>query len=168
MVGPEAMGQLAMLKVRVRFGTAQKEVEKAFDAAARELQLPREEIEELSVPDCGLTSVGVREDAFGDYRVSVEVKGSDVEVSWFDEKGKSLKSIPASVKKEHAEDWKDLQGDIKDLQALISAQKERIDGLFLEQKTWPAAVWRERYIDHPVVGTIGRRAIWCVDGMAGQ
>ena len=33
MVGPEAMGQLAMLKVRVRFGTAQKEVEKAFDAA---------------------------------------------------------------------------------------------------------------------------------------
>ena len=48
------MGQLAMLKVRVRFGTAQKEVEKAFDAAARELQLPREEIEELSVPDCGL------------------------------------------------------------------------------------------------------------------
>ena len=55
MVGPEAMGQLAMLKVRVRFGTAQKEVEKAFDAAARELQLPREEVEELSVPDCGLT-----------------------------------------------------------------------------------------------------------------
>jgi Domain of unknown function (DUF4132) len=166
MVGPEAMGQLAMLKVRVRFGTAQKEVEKAFDTAARELQLPREEIEELSVPDCGLTSVGVREDAFGDYRVRVEVKGSDVEVSWFDGKGKSLKSIPVAVKKEHAEDWKDLQGDIKDLQALISAQKDRIDGLFLEQKTWPAGVWRERYIDHPVVGTIGRRLIWCVDGVA--
>jgi hypothetical protein len=49
---------------------------------------------------------------------------------------------------------------------MISAQKERIDGLFLEQKTWPAGVWRERYIDHPVVGTIGRRLIWCVDGVA--
>ena len=36
MVGPESMGQLAMLKVRVRFGTAQKEIEKAFDAAPRE------------------------------------------------------------------------------------------------------------------------------------
>lgn len=166
MVGPEAMGQLAMLKVRVRFGTAQKEVEKAFDTAARELQLPREEIEELSVPDCGLTNVGVREEALGDYRVRVEVKGSDVEVSWFDGKGKSLKSVPTPVKKEHAEDWRDLQGDIKDLQAMISAQKERIDGLFLEQKTWPAGVWRERYIDHPVVGTIGRRLIWCVDGVA--
>jgi hypothetical protein len=49
---------------------------------------------------------------------------------------------------------------------LISAQKERIDGLFLEQKTWLASVWRERCIDHPVVGTIGRRQIWCVDGVA--
>jgi hypothetical protein len=160
------MGQLAMLKVRVRFGTAQKEVEKAFDAAARELQLPREEIEELSVPNCGLGSVGLREEAIGDYRVRVEVKGSDVEVNWFDGKGKPLKSVPAVVKKEHAEDWKELQGDIKDLQAMISAQKERIDGLFLEQKTWPVGVWRERYIDHPIVGTIGRRLIWCVDGAA--
>lgn len=166
MVGPEAMGQLAMLKVRVRFRTAQHEVEKAFDAAARELQLPREEIEELSVPDCGLAKVGAREDVLGDYRVRVEVNGSDVEVSWFDGKGKLLKSAPVSVKKEYAEDWKDLQADIKDLQAMISAQKERIDGLFLEQKTWPASVWRERYIDHPVVGTIGRRLIWCVDDVA--
>jgi Domain of unknown function (DUF4132) len=166
MVGPEAMGQLAMLKVRVRFGTAQKEVEKAFDAAARELQLPRNEIEELSVPDCGLGSVGLREEVIGDYRVRVDVRGSDVEVSWFDEKGKPLKSVPGAVKKEHAEDWKDLQGDVKDLQAMISAQKERIDGLFLEQKTWSADVWRERYIDHPMVGTIGRRLIWCVDGAA--
>jgi hypothetical protein len=31
-------GQLAMLKVRVLFGTAQKEVEKAFDAAGAELR----------------------------------------------------------------------------------------------------------------------------------
>ena len=163
MVGPEAMGQLAMLKVRVRFGTAQREVEKAFDAAARELQLPREEIEELSVPDCGLGSVGLREETFGDYRVRVEVQGSDVKVSWFDKNGKPLKSVPASVKKEHSEDWKDLQGDVKDLQGMISAQKERIDGVFLEQKNWTAGLWRERYIDHPVVGTIGRRLIWCVN-----
>ena len=166
MVGPEAMGQLAMLKVRVRFGTAQKEVEKAFDAAARELQLPRDEIEELSVPHCGLKSVGFREEVLGDYRVRVDVKASDVEVSWFDGKGKPLKSVPAAAKKAHAEGWKDLQGDIKDLQAMISAQKERIDGLFLEQKRWPAGVWRERYIDHPVVGTIGRRLIWCVNEVA--
>src|SRR5260370_7847063 len=61
MVSPETMGQLAMLKVRVRFGTAQKEIEKAFDAAAAALELPRDQIEEMSAPSCGLESAGRRD-----------------------------------------------------------------------------------------------------------
>ena len=160
MLGPEAMSQLAMLKVRVRFGTAQKEIEKAFDAAARALSLPRNEVEEISVPDCGLQSVGLREETFGDYRVRVEVNSSDVVTTWFDGKGKMLKAVPAAVKRDHAEDWKELQGDLKDLAMTISAQKERIDNLLIEQRTWPVQVWRERYLDHPLVGTIARRLIW--------
>src|SRR5205814_8041839 len=47
---PEAVGQLAMLKVRVKFGTAQKEIEKAFNIAAEALGLPRDQIEEMGVP----------------------------------------------------------------------------------------------------------------------
>ena len=166
MLGPEAMSQLAMLKVRVRFGTAQKEIEKAFDAAARALNLPRNEVEEISVPDCGLQSVGLREETFGDYRVRVEVNSSDVVTTWFDGKGKMLKAVPAAVKRDHAEDWKELQGDLKDLAMTISAQKERIDNLLIEQRTWPVQVWRERYLDHPLVGTIARRLIWKVNGNA--
>lgn len=166
MLGTEAMSQLAMLKVRVRFGTAQKEIEKAFDAAGRELNLPREEVEEISVPDCGLQSVGLREEVFGNYRVRIDVRSSDVVATWFDAQGKALKSVPGAVKREYAEDWKDLQGDLKDLSMTISAQKERIDGLFLERRSWPSEVWRERYLEHPVVGTIARRLIWSIDGQS--
>ena len=50
----EAVGHLAMLKVRVRFGTAQKEIEKAFNAAAEALSLPRDQIDEMAVPSYGL------------------------------------------------------------------------------------------------------------------
>src|SRR5204863_4032139 len=32
--------------------------------------------------------------------------------------------------------------------------------LFLARKSWPLAAWRERYLDHPLVGTIARRLIW--------
>ena len=46
------------------------------------------------------------------------------------------------------------------------AQKERIDNLLIEQRTWPVQVWRERYLDHPLVGTIARRLIWKVNGNA--
>ena len=32
--------------------------------------------------------------------------------------------------------------------------------MFLLEKRWPAGVWRERYLDHPLVGTLARRLIW--------
>jgi hypothetical protein len=43
---------------------------------------------------------------------------------------------------------------------MLPAQRERLDGLFLAQKSWPLAVWRERYLDHPLVGVLARRMIW--------
>jgi hypothetical protein len=166
MVSPESIGQLAMLKVRVRFGTAQKEIEKAFDAAAAALQLPRDQIEEMSVPACGLDTVGRRQETFGEYRAELTVTGSDAALKWFDGKGKQLKSAPTAVKRDDPDTLKELQQGIKDIDAMLTAQRDRIDAMFLEQKRWSVPVWRERYLDHPLVGTIARRLIWCVAGTA--
>ena len=161
----EAVGQLAMLKVRVKFGTAQKEIEKAFDAAATALNLPRDQIEELGIPAYGMEDVGHRLEEFGNYRAELVVTGSDTELKWTDSTGKLLKSIPAKVKNEFKEDLKELQQSLKDIQSMLPAQRDRIDGLFLLQKSWSISEWRERYHDHPLVGTIGRRLIWCLDGI---
>lgn len=160
----EAVGQLAMLKVRVKFGSAQKEIEKAFDAAAAALELPRDQIEELGVPSYGLEEVGKLTETLGDYKAELIVTGSDAALTWFDEKGKQLKSIPAKVKSEHKEELKELQQSLKDIQSMLPAQRDRIDALFLAQKTWSMRDWRERYHDHPLVGTIAQRLIWLVDG----
>ncbi|HEX4070280.1 MAG TPA: DUF4132 domain-containing protein, partial [Planctomycetaceae bacterium] len=160
----EAVGQLAMLKLRVKFATAQKEIGKAFDATAAALALPRDEIEELGVPSYGMEEVGRRQEEFGDYRAELDVTGSDAEVKWFDATGKPLKSVPAKVKSEFKEEFKELQQSLKDIQSMLPAQRDRIDGLCLAQTSWPIAAWRERYLDHPLVGTIARRLLWCVDG----
>jgi hypothetical protein len=48
------VGQLAMLRARVKFGTAQNGIEKALDNAAGEAGMPLQEIEEISVPTYGL------------------------------------------------------------------------------------------------------------------
>jgi hypothetical protein len=161
--GKEPVGQLAMLKVRVKFGTAQKEIEKAFNAAAAALGLPRDQIEEMGVPSYGLEAGGSHQETLGDYRAELVVTGSDAELKWFDSKDKQLKSVPAKVKQEHAEEYKELQQSLKDIQGMLPAQRDRIDSLFLMQKSWPIADWRERYLQHPLVGTIARRLIWCVD-----
>lgn len=158
---PEAVGQLAQLKVRVKFGTAQKEIEKAFNASAEALGLPRDQIEEMGVPSYGLEEVGLRRESFGDdVRAELHVNGRDVSVTWFRGDGKPQKSVPASVKAEHKEEWKELQTAAKDIAAMLPAQVERIDQTFLLQKRWDASTWRERYLDHPLVGTIARRLIW--------
>jgi hypothetical protein len=160
----DAVGQLAVLKVRVKFGTAQKEIDKAFTSTAESLGLERDQIEEMGVPSYGLEEVGRYSESLGNYRAEILVTGSDAKLRWFDDKGKALKSVPANVKSEHKDELKELQQSLKDIQAMLPAQRDRIDSLFLLQKTWPWEQWSERYLSHPLVGTIARRLIWVVDG----
>jgi hypothetical protein len=159
MPGLPPIGQLAILKVKVKFGTAQKEIEKAFTASATREGLSREEIEELGVPSYGLEEVGLLRQTFGDYEAELLVDGCQAAVHWLKD-GKPLKSVPAAVKKEHAVAFKELQASAKDVNALLPAQRERLDTLFLARKSWPLAVWKERYLDHPLIGTIARGLIW--------
>jgi hypothetical protein len=156
---PAAVGHLAMLKARVKFGTAQKEVEKAFNVAAEALQLPRDQIEEMGVPTYGMEDVGVLLESFGEAVVELCVDGREVTQRWTSG-GKSVKSAPASVKRDHKDELKELQAAVKDIAAMLPVQSERLDGMFLLQKRWPAEIWRERYLDHPLVGTLARRLIW--------
>ena len=51
---------------------------------------------------------------------------------------------------------------------MLPAQRDRIDSMFCQEKQWPVDRWRERYLDHPLMGTIARRVIWNVHGPDGQ
>ena len=75
-------------------------------------------------------------------------------------RAKSKNRYPAKVKADFAEDLKELKLAEKDIQKMLPAQVERIDQLYLQQKEWPLEIWRERYLDHPLVGVIARRLIW--------
>jgi hypothetical protein len=161
MPGTESIGQLALLKVRVKFGTAQKGIEKALNTAAERARLPRDEIEEMSVPVYGLQEVGVRREQLGEFGVELVVTGtSTTELRWIKPDGKRQKSVPKAVKEHHAEELKELKAAAKDVQKMLPAQRDRIENLYLEQKSWTFPVWRERYLDHPLVGTLARRLIW--------
>ncbi|MCA9262031.1 MAG: DUF4132 domain-containing protein, partial [Planctomycetales bacterium] len=160
----DAVGQLAVLKGSVRLGTAQREIEKAFVRAAEALQMPREEIEEMGVPTYGLSQDGRYEESVGDYRAEIVVEGTDAALAWYDAAGKALKAAPAKVRREHADELRQLRQLLKDVKAMMPAQRDRIDSSYLARRTWPFHVWRERYCDHPLVGAIARKLIWCVDG----
>jgi hypothetical protein len=160
---PEArgVGQLAMLRARVKFGTAQKGIEKALDTAAGEAGMPLQEIEEISVPTYGLQEVGLRREQLGGFGVELVVTGtSTTELRWIKPDGKRQKSVPKAVKEQSAEQLKEIKSTAADLRKMLPAQRDRIENLYLEQKSWTYRAWRERYLDHPLVGTLARRLIW--------
>ena len=133
----EAVGQLAVLKMRVKFGTAQKEIDKAFTTTAEALGLPRDQIEEMGVPSYGLDAVGLRRESLGDYTAELVVTGSDAGLKWFDGQGKPLKSVPAKVKSDHKDDLRELQQSLKDVQSMLPAQRDRLDSLFMLRRNGP-------------------------------
>jgi hypothetical protein len=159
--GPLALGQLAYLKSRIKHKPALKEIDKALESAARRLNVSREDLEELAVPTYGLTTVGHLEEPLGDFTAELSVVDSGrTALAWRKLDGKLQKSVPASVKAEFAEELKDLKAAAKDIEKMLTAQRQRFDNLFLQEKRWPADVWRERYLDHPLVGVLARRLIW--------
>ena len=161
MPGAAGVGQLAMLRARVKFGTAQNGIEKALNTAAGHAGMSLQEIEETSVPDYGLQEVGVRRARLGEFGVELVVTGtSATELRWIKPDGKPQKSVPKAVKEHYPEDLKEIKAAATDLRKMLPAQRDRIENLYLQQKSWAYPSWRERYLDHPVVGTLARRLIW--------
>ncbi|KOU21155.1 hypothetical protein ADK52_24805 [Streptomyces sp. WM6372] len=162
--GEASLAELARLATRVTFKGTLKMLDSALEARAVALGLSREEIEELAVPAYGLTSVGRAAYELGGTTALVEVRGAKAVLSWRSSAGKAVKSVPAAVRRDHAEELKELKAAVKDIDKMLGAQAERLDRQFLARRTWSYGKWRERYVDHPLVGTLARRLLWVVDG----
>ena len=160
-----AVGQLALLKLRVKFGPAQIEIEKAFTKAAEASICLATRSKNWAFHRTVSRRSESEAKTWAIIAHELVVAGSDAQLRWFDEKNKHIKTVPARVKTDHKEDLTELQQALKDIQAMLPAQRDRIDSMFLLNKSWPFDPWRNRYLDHPLVGTIARRLIWCIDGI---
>jgi hypothetical protein len=159
--GMTAIGQLALLNAKVKFKPAQMGIDRALNAAADRAGLSREEIEELGVPTYGLEAVDIRREILGDFTAELVVTGtSSTVLRWFKPDGKPQKSVPKAVKDNFAGELKELKQAAKDIQKMLPVQRDRIESVYLQQKDWDYATWRDRYLDRPLVGTLARRLIW--------
>ncbi|WP_422733278.1 DUF4132 domain-containing protein [Micromonospora sp. WMMD558] len=162
--GDDALAQLARLATRVTYKGTLKELTAALDRRAEALGLSRAEVEELAVPTYGLTEVGRRVERLGDAEAELTVTAGSVSLTWRTAAGRVVKSPPAAVRRDRPEELRELKAAVKDVEKMLAAQAERLDRQVLGRRSWPYATWRARYLDHPLVGTLGRRLIWLVDG----
>ncbi|HEX2643469.1 MAG TPA: DUF4132 domain-containing protein [Thermoanaerobaculia bacterium] len=158
---PTAIAQISRLKTRARHASTRKQVEQAIGDAARRQGVTAEELEERGVPDFGMQEVGIRRQTLGDFTAEILANGpGDVTLHWLRADGSPQKSVPATVRAEHAAEIKALQRVVKEIDGIFAGQRDRIERLYLASRDWDLAAWRELYLNHPLVGALARRLIW--------
>ncbi len=156
--------EIVILRSSIKYSAARKNVDKIFTALAEKHQISIEELELLGLSDYGMSSLGYLEKDIGGYTGILTVESfSKVSLRWKDKDGKEQKSIPAKIKdkcKKQINELKDVQKDIK---KSLSAQIEMTEGFFVKNPSntrMSFSEWKENYIEHPLLGLIGRNLIW--------
>ncbi len=157
----DAAAQLSCLDQKVKAHSAKKQIGKSLDQAAKLSGQTREDLEESSVPTYGLDAHGTLRRQFGEFTAELRITGSDsTTLRWLNAAGDLQKSVPASVKQNHDEDFKGFKRTVQDIQKMLPAQKVRLERLLMTGRELPFSKWRERYLDHPLPAHLTRRLVW--------
>jgi hypothetical protein len=163
----EGAAQLGRIRAQLKQPAAVRAVDAAIDRAAERLGIPRAEFEERVVPQFDLDQHARRVVKLGSYSAEIELAfNATCTLSFHNSEHKKLKSVPAAVKAEHAAQLAELKRAATDIKLMAAAQKIRLERLLLDDRTWSYETWRERYLDHGLVGAIARRLIWTLDGVS--
>lgn len=160
--GMQGIAMLSELMQKIKYPSARKIIEKELDAAANRRGMSRNDLEELSVPNFGLNTLGQLIVTFAEFEATVSIaKEKTVNLVWKNTKlSKTQKSIPSSLKKTYANEIKELKQTTKDIQATLQSQASRIENLYLKKVDWGFTDWQSRYINHTLLQYFGHKLIW--------
>lgn len=160
--GLEGISHLSRLKLKIKQNSTRGLIEKYLDSASLKMGISTSEIEEISIPDFGLT-LGKRIENFDDYQFVIEVlEIGKVNSTWIKPDGKTQKSVPAFVKDstKHSTKLKKVKVDITNIKKYLTAQRDRIDRVYLDNRIWKYENLEKYYINHGLVSCIARKLIW--------
>jgi hypothetical protein len=157
----EAASQLTRLRAKVKYSTARRLIEKALHLAAERNGLTVGEMEDISVPRYPLDLQGIAQTKIGDCVAAVRLcEDGRVVTTWHNAAGKLLKSVPAHIRKAFPKKVRVVSLLAKEVEQSYYAQRARVESSFLSPRDIPLAHWRRHFIDHPLLGFLGRKLIW--------
>ena len=157
---------LARILARVKYPKVKAKIDAKLNEAAQKAGMGRAELDEISVPSHGLARDGTRRVAFEQGAAVFRVARNGATLEWLNEAGKPLKSPSKAIKGEK-ELFKEVQADLKELNADLAIQPQRLQQFYLQPRAWPAEIWRARYLDHPLMRGFARKLVWWIDGADG-
>jgi len=142
---------------RTRFGRFGSHVE-------RKTGINPDDSAERFVPDFGLDQRGLLVKRLGDHGAAeVCLAGSKALVRFYNAAGKALTTVPAAIRRDHAGELQEVRLAAKGLDQLLKTQRSRIEAMLVAPRRWDFSTWKDRYLEHPVVGALARRLIWTLD-----
>lgn len=158
--GLDGIGQLSRLKLRIKQGSTQNQIDKYLEAAAKEQGVTVSEIEDMAVDDAGLEN-GSRIFLFDEYKAEVVITGvGKTEQRWYKPDGSPQKSVPAIVKEKHAAKLKKLKDVAKQVEQTLVAQRDRIDRMLREGRTFSRENFERFYLQHGLMQYLAKKIIW--------
>jgi Domain of unknown function (DUF4132) len=157
----EAVSQLARLRAKVKYTVALRLIEKCLHEAAERTGLTVDELEDLAAPSYPLDAEGKTGITVGDCAATVRLwEDGEAVVIWRNAEGKLLKTAPSHIKKAFPKEVKSVAALAKELGEAYLAQRYRLESSFIATRSMSTAHWRHYFIDHSLLGLIGRGLIW--------
>jgi hypothetical protein len=153
---------LSRLKLKIKQNNTRKLVEKYIEEASVKLGVSSSEVEELSIPDFGLEN-GQKTHTFDEYSLEIAIEElGKVALVWRKPDGKTQKTTPAFVKNtaKHAAKLKKAKAEVTQIKKYLTAQRDRIDRLYLDKRIWTYQSFSKFYLHHGLVSFIATRLLW--------
>ncbi|ATB30739.1 WGR and DUF4132 domain-containing protein [Melittangium boletus] len=150
---------------KVKFKGLQQKAQEKIEQIAEARGLTREELADRLVPDLGLDDSGSLTLDFGPRTFTV---GFDEQLKPFvrDADGTRLKDLPKPTQKDDAdkataaaEQWKALK---KDAKVAAGTQILRLELAMCARRRWSPDVFRQFFVEHPLLIHVVRRLVWGV------
>lgn len=160
--GLEGVSHLSRLKLKIKQNSTKNLIIKYLEEASNKLGVSAAEIEELSIPDFGL-NLAKKEYKFDDYTLKLNIQElGKVLLSWEKPDGTLQKTTPSFVKDSAKlqKQLKQAKADVAQIKKYLTAQRDRIDRSYLDNRVWDYEAFKKLYLNHGLVSFISRRLIW--------
>jgi hypothetical protein len=121
----------------------------------------------LRLPDLGFGPDGTRRFAIGGYAATITV-AEDVALSWHRTDGRTLRGVPATVRRNHPAELMELRDLVKQVRNHLLTLARALEAGYTADTMRPYGRWRKELATHPLTGTVAQRLIWEVEASPGR